>query len=177
MSIKLRKGEEAAIRRSLVGQFNALLESLVTSEFHATQTGLPADMSTDPPSESLLSIEAADASDLATAITLVNQEWSYINSHFADTLAHDSAVTAAMTSATATDLATAITRANEVKADYNTHRTEASVHFNNDATNVVAAADASDLGTLQTLVNEIKVDANAHFAGAFAIAMIELGEA
>lgn len=51
---------------------------------------------------------------------------------------------------------------NEFKADFNSHRTQAGVHFVNDAVNVIAAPDASDLATAIVLVNESKARFNDH---------------
>lgn len=112
-----------------------------------------------------------DATDLASAIALVNGLRAAIVDHLASTGiegVHLVASAAAIAAPVATDQATAITLANELKADYNTHRTESGVHFNNDSTNVVAAADATDLASLQTLVNEIKADYAAHSVSALA---------
>lgn len=112
-----------------------------------------------------VTVTAADGTDLASSLTLVNQLRAVYEFHRVDTLAHAAADTANVIAAPiATDLATAITLANELKADYNLHRVQASVHTVNDSTNVVAAADATNLATLQTLINEIKLDLNAHMA-------------
>lgn len=119
---------------------------------------------------------SANASDLATAITLVNEEKAKVNTHLASVVnlgAHLAASAASIAAADATDQATAITLANEIKADYNTHRTESGVHLNNDTTNAVSSADATDLATLQTLVNEIKTDYNAHIASKMSVPPIE----
>ncbi len=119
-------------------------------------------------------IAAANASDLATALTLVNETAVRmfnpnaspgfpIGGHITDGKRHKAASAEVLAAAfPATNLATAQTLANELKADFNTHLTEAGVHFNNDAVNTVAAADASDQGTLETLLDEMKGDFNAH---------------
>jgi hypothetical protein len=112
-----------------------------------------------------VAVTAANASDLATSLTLVNQLKSVYETHRQDTLCHKVADgTNVIAAPFATTLATAITLANEIKADYNTHRASTTFHYNADATNAVAAANASDQGTLNTLVNEIKGDLNAHMA-------------
>jgi len=116
------------------------------------------------------SITAANASDLATSLTLANQiRTIYLghleNSNEGGVLAHKVADPApALT--VSTDLATAITLANAIKADYNTHRASTTYHGNADSTNVVTSADATDQGSLNTLLNEIKTDLNNHMANA-----------
>ena len=137
-----------------------------TTYFHLRALTTTDETDYKNPSEATLAVTSADASDLATALTLVAELKLKINIHFADDVAHDSAVSAQVTTADATNLATAITLANALKAAYNTHRSAANVHFNNDGTNAVAAADASDQSSLETLLNEMKGDFNAHSANA-----------
>lgn len=118
----------------------------------------------------------ADATDLPTALVLVNSLRTIVVAHLASTGfqgAHAVASGEAIAAPVATDLATAETLANELKADYNTHLTESGVHLNNDSTNAVSSADATDLGTLLTLVNEIKADSNAHVAAAMSASYVE----
>jgi hypothetical protein len=118
----------------------------------------------------------ANASDLPTAITLVNSLRTKTVFHLASAGtvgAHATASAQEITAPVATDLATAMALANDIKAKYNTHRTEASVHLNNDTTNSVSAADASDLGTLVTLANAIKVANNAHCSTAITAGYIQ----
>jgi hypothetical protein len=96
-------------------------------------------------------------------VTVDVDGWALANSikriadaHFTDTIAHDTATSAAITIADATDTASAVSLANELKAQYNTHRTAANVHFTDDNTNTVTNADATDDPTMQVLVNELK---------------------
>jgi hydroxymethylpyrimidine pyrophosphatase-like HAD family hydrolase len=121
-------------------------------------------------------VVVANATDLATSITLANQLKAQANIHLASTGLsglHLVASAETIAAADATDQATAITLANEIKADYNTHLTESGIHLVNDSTNTVAAADASDLATLQTLLNEIKTDYNAHILGSMASPIVK----
>jgi hypothetical protein len=114
-----------------------------------------------------VTITAANASDLATSLTLVNQIKSVYGTHVADAVAHEVAdSTNVIAAPEATSLATAITLANELKADYNTHRASTTFHVNADSTNAVASANATDQTSLNTLLNEMKTDINAHLAGA-----------
>lgn len=118
-------------------------------------------------------VTAADASDLASALTLVNQILDVYKFHMADTLAHKVVGVALASYAHATDLASAIARANDIKAKFNTHRASTTYHYNADAGSV-AASDASDQGTLETLLNEIKSDFNTHMASAPAAKSLRL---
>lgn len=122
-------------------------------------------------------VAAANASDLATSLTLVNQIKRVLAGnlsnggnwlgHLVDDIAHTNAdTTNTVTAADAVDLATAITLANQLKARYNSHRSQASVHANNDATNATSSADSTDQSSLNTLLNELKTDINAHLASA-----------
>lgn len=119
----------------------------------------------------------ANATDLPTALVLVNSLKSRSNAHLASNGiqgAHMAASAATTTAATATDLATAQTLANEIKADFNTHLVESGVHLQNDGTNTVAAANATDLSTLLTLVNQVKTKYNTHIASVMSTPMIEI---
>jgi hypothetical protein len=110
-------------------------------------------------------VNAADPHDLATLITLVNQQKARINLHLVDAgagLPHANPSANTITSADAVDLATAITLVNEIKADFNIHRTEATVHVNNDTLNIVALANATDLPTALALAFEITRRFNTH---------------
>lgn len=120
----------------------------------------------------------ADATDLATSIALANSLRARLNLHLlstGDVGAHRAASAATVTAAVAVDLATAITLANMEKARFNTHRTEAGVHINNDAANVVVSADAVDQATLNTLATEIKNRFNAHVSAAAAMDSLPMG--
>lgn len=166
-----RIAEEAAF--ALVAAHNQRQEDDVASFFHADTTSTYGG-SWEAPTATALQIASANASDTPTAVTLVNETKAVLNTHFADDLAHDSAVSAAIATADATDEATAITLANACKAAYNTHASEANVHFTNDATNTVAAADATDAGSLNTLLNEMKGDINPHMVSAPNGAMVRI---
>ncbi len=121
-------------------------------------------------------VSPADATDLPTALVLVNDLRVKIVGHLPSTGiagAHLVASGETIAAPAATDLTTAQTLANELKADYNTHLAESGVHINNDVTNAVAAANATNLATLLTLVNEIKADYNVHGASSMASVPVE----
>ena len=110
-------------------------------------------------------VTAANATDLASSLTLVNNILGVYQFHMADTLAHKTTGVALASYAFATDLASAIARANDIQTKYNTHRASTTYHYNADATNVSSAAAASDQGTLNTLLNDLKTQLNAHMDG------------
>ncbi len=111
-------------------------------------------------------VTAANASSLATSLTLVNQLIAVYSFHAADTLAHKAAGNALASTAPATTLAQAITRANDIKAKMALHLASTAQHYTADETNATAAADADDQTSLNTLLNELKADLNAHMASA-----------
>jgi hypothetical protein len=171
--MKIQKGSDRVLTAA-IDQINRLRDISVGANFHARATPAGPPGANDPPSVSVLAITVPNASDLATSLVLVNDIFRVVNEHFKDDKAHNTALSAQLTTPVATDLATAITRANAIKAAYGTHRTAANVHFTNDATNTITAADASDQATLNTLLNELKPDVTAHIAGALAGQHIEL---
>ena len=118
-------------------------------------------------------ITAANASDLATSLTLAEQIRGVYSAHLDDDAAHKLA-DPKPTLVAATTLATAITLANAIKSDYNTHRASTTYHYNADATNAVSSADATDQSSLNTLLNEIKTDINAHMASGPAGSLAQL---
>lgn len=174
MSYKVRKTTDSIVY-AMVAEHNEKQVGAVASLFHAditSTTSLSAGYTA--PVRSTLLVAVADATTEATAVALTNQLKAYYNIHVADTLAHDSAVSAALATADATDEASAITLANAWKAAYNTHLSAANVHFTNDGTNTVTSVDATDTASLYTLANECKVDYNAHIISAPNGSMIEL---
>lgn len=147
---QVRNDSPSAVVAELVTQHNAQCKAVadeVASVYHAAKA---------------TTVTSANASDLATSLTLVNELRVKIVAHLADALRHKAASAESIAAPLATDLTTAQTLANELKSDYNTHLTEAGVHFNNDAANNVTSADASDQSTLNTLLNEMKGDFNQH---------------
>jgi hypothetical protein len=119
-------------------------------------------------------VTSANASSLATSLTLVNEILEIYKFHMADTLAHKVVGVALASYDKATDLTSAMARANDVKAKMNVHIASTTYHYNADATNAIAAADATDQSSLNTLLNEIKTDLNAHMASGPACASYRL---
>lgn len=172
MAIPIRNLPDA-VSYALVAANNQRITDSIGSSFHRAQTeSVSADYRN--PVITRLRVTAANASDLATSVTLVNAIKAAMNLHFADDLAHNTALSSAVATADATDLATGITLGNALKSALNTHLTASNVHFNNDGTNSVAATNASDQSTLNTLLNEMKGDINAHIAGAPAGSWIKI---
>lgn len=124
-----------------------------------------------------VTITAADASDLATSLTLCNQILSVYRFHMADTLAHKTTGVALASYTFVTTLAGAITAANDVKSKANTHRASTTFHYSADSTNNITSTNASDLSSLITLLNEIKGDLNAHMASGPAAKSIRVVDA
>jgi hypothetical protein len=121
-------------------------------------------------------VVAATATDLPTALTMVNNIVAALAFHAPDLLAlkvADTVMAAALpVVASAVDLATGITAMNAAKAAYNTHRVSTTYHYNTDATNTLATADATDLASLITLANAAKTAIVAHLASAPACASL-----
>ncbi len=111
-------------------------------------------------------VTAANASNLATSLALVNDLTQVYSFHAADTLGHKAAGNALAATTPCTTLAQAITRANDIKAKFNLHGASTAQHYTADETNVTAATNASDQSSLNTLLNELKGDINAHMASA-----------
>lgn len=175
MSLQARNTPDE-ILYALVAAHNQGKVDSIASFFHLSQTETTNRGNYRNQSVTRLRIASAAATDLATSLTLVNEVKTVLNVHFADTDAHDTAVSAQIATAVATDLTTANTLANALKTAYNTggHINAASVHFTNDGTNTIAAAAATDQTTLNTLANELKGDINLHLASAPAGTLITL---
>lgn len=166
MALKTRMMPDEVVY-ALVAANNQRLTDNISTSFHLDRS-CAADGGRDykNPTITRLSITSASATDLATSLTLTNELKSDLNLHFADTIAHNTAVSAAVTTAAATDLTTAVALANALKSAYGTHLSASNVHFTNDSTNTIAAANATDQTTLNTLLNEFKGDLNAHMLSA-----------
>lgn len=158
---------------ALVAANNERQVDAVSTNFHADTTAVD---STDYQSLTItrVTISSANATDLATSLTLVNELKEDINKHLVDAGSHNTAVSAAVTTATATDEATSVALVNALKAAYNTHLSAAGVHYNNDGTNTVINANATDTTTVLVLANELKADFNAHVTSAPTGAYIQL---
>lgn len=161
---------------ALVEAHNLRQTEAVSTFFHADTTQITNNDWTNPTVTDKL-VTAANGSSLATNITLLNDLLAVLQLHFADTYAHNTAVSAALALtalASSAVEATTVTRANALKVAYVAHLTATNVHFTNDGTNTVAAADATNTATVSTLANELKVDINAHVVSAPLGAMIKV---
>lgn len=169
----IRKISDAMVYALVVSNNQRQIDA-IGSSFHADITCGTAGVDYTSPAVNRLSISSANATDLPSVITLANELKADINLHFADAIAHNSAVSASVTTADAEDQTTADALLNALKAAYNTHRTASGVHFNNDSTNSVSSADATDLASSVTLANELKAKFNLHIASAPAGVYINL---
>lgn len=162
MTLKVRNVTDAVLFAAVKAINDTLFDTL-TTEVHNAVSGRYVTGDLRDPVQSDLQVTAANASDLATLLTVSNDIRVTYVQHAADTHSHDMADgTNQVAAPFASDLTTAQTLLNEVKADYNAHRSQASVHPNNDAGNAIAAADATNQATAETLANEIKTDLNLH---------------
>lgn len=178
MAYKTRKVTDAMVS-ALVAAWNAKQEASVASFFHADITQITSGNYTAPTVANetpALSVGAAPT-DLTTIISFTQGMKGLLNRHFADTRAHNSAVSAAITTADATDLTTALALMIAEKAAVNVHYTASNVHFTNDGTNTIAAADATDTTTAIVLLTELRTDVGAHVISAPLGAMIQLTSA
>jgi len=167
MSLNVRNIPDA-VAYALVAANNQRQTDAISTFFHQAQTEAVGGDYRNP-NLTRSRITSAASSSEATAVALVNEIKADLNAHFADDIAHDTAVSAQITTAdavTGDSLVTALALANAIKAAYNTHLAAANVHFTNDGTNTIAAATATDQTSLNTMLNEMKTDINAHFASA-----------
>lgn len=125
--------------------------------------------------KSEVTITAANATDLPTALVLTNQMIGVYRFAYADTLAHKVVDPTALPAlSAAVDLASAITAANALKVTHNVHIASTTYHYNADGTNAVATANATILSDLLTLINAIKAAFNAHMLSGCASASLRL---
>lgn len=151
---------------ALVSAHNQAKTDGIASFFHLSQTESWNRSNYQTPAVTRLRILSANATDLPTSITLVNEMKAALNVHYADLIAHDTVASTAIATADASDLTTAEALANAIKAAFNTHLTQANVHFTNDGTNTNATAAATDQTTTNALANALKGNINAHLASA-----------
>lgn len=110
-------------------------------------------------------VTSANASDLASLQTLLNEIKTDLNAHIASTTYHQAAdAVNTITSPNATDLATAIALARELQADYNLHRSESGVHHVADGKNAATSPNPASMSQAEaiTLANDLKTQYNAH---------------
>ncbi len=110
------------------------------------------------------SVSAPAATDLATALTLVNDLRAEHNAHLASSAVHittDSVNVATMP--VATDQTTLNDLANEIVADWNAHKSATAYHRRASALDDVDVPPASDLATSLVLVNALRAAMAAHF--------------
>lgn len=124
--------------------------------------------------EARAAVTTADATNTATANTLLNAIKAAFNLHLADTDEHLAAdATNVIAAANATDEASGITLANELKADFNLHQALQAAHVGHlggvgglAVPAAIATADASNEATLVALANVVKAAVNRHFGNA-----------
>lgn len=184
MAMQVRKTTDA-VAFALVSAFNLAWRWFVTNKTtypHADKTSTTSG-SYMAPTTSALTVTAADASNLATGITLAEAVRTWMLVHLLDGGASTNGYGGAHKAADSTNYALITytasakltstssqsdlnTLLNLLKAKANAHVSRAGVHFTNDGTNSVVAADATDLASSETLATALKAWCNAH--GAFA---------
>ena len=168
MSIPARKHLESLLG-AIVKAFNEDRKARVSTNVHYSPTAIALTGDPRNPSVTAFAISAANASDLATSLTLAKEIRAKLQYMALDDVAHKvQDPTFASLAAEPNDLATAITFANDAKAKYGVHIASTTYHATADATNTIAAANASDQSSLNTLLNELKTDINAHVLAALA---------
>lgn len=182
MAITTRRLPESMVMALTIAHNKTLaVAAVVGSSFHADITSTTVTDSFVAATVTSVQITAANAADLPTALTLVNQITGILKLHWADGIstnvysagAHKIPDTTNATAfATAVDLASAITVANAIKSQMNAHFTQSGVHFTNDGTNTIATANATVLADLITLLNAEKTAINAHITNAPAGSMM-----
>lgn len=120
----------------------------------------------DNPSSTPWEVEAANASNLATALTLAADVKLILGYHFRDALAHAEETIPTWTAPDPTDEATLVTWCAELKVKYNGHLENTDAHQKTDITNAIAATTPANLAECITLLNEAKTDLNAHILDA-----------
>jgi hypothetical protein len=162
----VRKTPDAMVFALMAQQKARMIAEAKANHFHLQAMTDPGPDDYQNPTETLVQVTSANATNEATSVTLVNELKAKINRHFVDAVAHDAALSDEVTTDDATNAATAIVLANDLKAAWNDHLDEADVHYNDDTTNEATNNDATDQATLNTLVNELKGHVNAHVADA-----------
>lgn len=112
-------------------------------------------------------VTTPNATDLASSLALTKALLTAYAQHRTDPLHHraaDSTNTVESGVAAVVGLPSAITAANQLKVAFNAHRSQAGVHWSNDASHAVTSPDATDQSSLNTLLNEMKGNVNGHFA-------------
>ena len=172
--------DSESVCRALVAAYNGFVRDFIansTTYPHADITGTAGGDYRHPTSTAFV-VTAADASTTATLRTLCQNIYRVYSTHIADDLAHSAAdatnTIAAGLPADDADQTALNTFLNQAKVALNAHRSQASVHFTNDASNQVTSADATDAATSYTLANEIKTDLNAHVQSGPAFHAIKL---
>lgn len=170
MSLGVRKTQAASVF-ALAKAFREFRLELAAadSKIHASVSKVQASTSNyKVPVGTTDAAASANASNLATSITLADELTALCNRHAADDGAHKAAYSAAPIAVTAlTTEAHVVARANAIKTWYEAHRASTTYHPTADATNTIAASDATDQSSANTLLNELKTDINAHIAAGY----------
>jgi hypothetical protein len=154
-----------SLSNALANALNALHDQKFLSDgyFHRDKTS--SQSVTDGSASTLLTVTAANATNLATSLTLTNQLKGVFGAHCKDDSSHliKDLVNSMDGYADATNLATVQVVLNALKVKYNAHLSQSGVHVVNDP-NTVATANATDQSTANALANALKAALNIHLA-------------
>lgn len=172
MAISVRKNPSEFIE-AMAFAFNKMQSAVVTDGYHRDLTQLTSPVPVFSQSSIVLTnltVTAANATTLATLVTLTNNLLGVLNTHMLDDQAHlkKDLVNAPNQDgyAFAVDLPTCEVALNAMKLLFTAHLTQSGVHPNNDTTSYGLPTNAVDQTTSQNLANALKTAVDTHMANA-----------
>lgn len=152
-----------SVANALVNMANALHDQKFLSDGYYHRDKTSSQSTVDGSVSTLLTVTAANASNLGTSLTLGNELRGVFSFHCKDDSSHlvKDTVNDIDGYAQATTLLTLQTLLNAMKVKYNAHLSQSGVHVNNDP-NTVGTADATDQSSANTLANALKAALNIH---------------
>lgn len=179
------KKDVDSICRALVKQYNRLHEDTVASDgyVHRDQTSVISSNDFADPESVILAIDADDASDLASSLTLTNELRGKMKVHFRDGHAHRTADLESEAALDgyidAADLDDVQDQLNLMHHTFNTHLSRVTAegfecHVIDDTANEVTDSPATDQSSSNTLANALKDALDAHVLDGPAVGRIKL---
>jgi hypothetical protein len=162
---------------ALAYAYNAAQSVLVTDGYHRDLTQNTSSPILDEGAITVTTVTVSDAnaSNLATLVTLSNQILGVLNQHMFDDEAHllrdyvnqpneDGYFSVQANLFSDGGLAESIVNLNAMKALFTAHLTQSGIHPNNDTTSYGLPSNATNLATAETLANDLKAAVNTHMA-------------
>jgi hypothetical protein len=172
MAISVRKNVQEFME-AMAFAFNAMQSEVVTDGYHRDLTQYTTPVPVFAQASIVLTqvtVSAANATTLATLVTLTNNLLGVLNTHMLDAQAHLKAdvVNAPTVDGynQAVDLPSCEVLLNAMKLLFTAHLTQSGVHPNNDTTVYGLPTNAVDETTSQNLANAMKTAVNTHMANA-----------